>query len=375
MSDPLSPTGFPTTPAPPVNVPMRWLLEHAAPPIQYRALIELEALPAAPADVPLDLLPYTHPQAVRLVVGHAWDGSGPGGMLGVPRTKGAVESAGTMLAVRRLLEYGWTHDAPPLHRARRALFRLLAEDSDPNFLYDLAAEAGSDEAMITRGRRILRGAAGATLAQAGYAEDPRLRGAAHRATTRACYYLASALAENPWVKARDSVALDEEAAPPSMYLLVMLAHMPLFRTEHQTQMEQLFEHVSKPRPPHACRQWVGTRVVEQSHLVLGDWYPDMATVMADLPGALLWLETMARLGFLRRNERWSGLLDELLDQRDATGIWHAPGGDSPPSMPNDPLSWPIYPIEARQSGEKCWTDVTFRLALIARLAGRTLETA
>lgn len=375
MSVPLSPMGFPASPAPPANVPMRWLLEHGAPPIQYRALAELDALPDAPPGVPLDLLPYTHPQAVRLVMGHAWDGSGPGGMLGVPRTKGAVETAGTMLAVRRLLEYGWTRDAPPLHRARRALFRLLAEDSDPNFLYDLAADAGSDEMLIARGRRILRAAAAATLAQAGYAEDPRLRGAAHRATTRATTYLASSLADDPWVKARDGVALDEEATPPSMYLLLMLSHMPLFRTEHQTAMDALYEYVSRPRPTQGTRQWVGTRVVDQSHLVLGDWFPDMASVMADLPGALLWLETMARLGFLRRNEGWSGLLDQLLDQRDASGIWHAPGGESPPSMPNDPLTWPIYPIEARQSGEKCWTDVTFRLALIARLAGRTLEPA
>ena len=29
--------------------------------------------------------------------------------------------------MRRLLEYGWDREAPPLYHARRVLFRLLAE--------------------------------------------------------------------------------------------------------------------------------------------------------------------------------------------------------------------------------------------------------
>ena len=35
--------------------------------------------------------------------------------------------------------------------------------------------------------------------------------------------------------------------------------------------------------------------------------------------------------------------------------------------------WPAYPLEAELTGEDRWTDITFRLGLIARLSGRTIE--
>ena len=35
--------------------------------------------------------------------------------------------------------------------------------------------------------------------------------------------------------------------------------------------------------------------------------------------------------------------------------------------------WPTYPLETQLAGEERWTDITFRLGLIARLAGRTIE--
>jgi hypothetical protein len=41
-----------------------------------------------------------------------------------------------------LLELGWNKDTPPLVHARRALFRLLAEDDDPTYLYELAGSIG-----------------------------------------------------------------------------------------------------------------------------------------------------------------------------------------------------------------------------------------
>jgi hypothetical protein len=38
-----------------------------------------------------------------------------------------------------------------------------------------------------------------------------------------------------------------------------------------------------------------------------------------------------------------------------------------------PFVWPSYPLENALSGDERWTDATFRLGLIARLSGRTIE--
>ena len=65
-------------------------------------------------------------------------------------------------------------------------------------------------------------------------------------------------------------------------------------------------------------------MLEQPHLVLGDFLPTRNIMDADMPTALAWLEIMARLGFLRRNEGWARLFDRLLDDRDRHGVWHPP---------------------------------------------------
>jgi hypothetical protein len=357
---------------PEVKVPLSWLVEHAAPPLKYRAITELASLPANSAE-DLEALHLAYPPALRLAVGHAWDGSGPGGMLAVPTEKQGIEAAGTILAARRLLEYGWSRDTPPLHRARRFLFRLLAEDEDPAFLYDLAKDFGGTETLIAHGRSLLREAAGAALAQAGYESDPRLRGAASRAMDRLREFLFSPLAANPWVGTGVSRALSEDASPPSMHLLVMLAHMPVFRLEHHDTMEELFAYLSRPMPKWESRQHVGSEFVPTPHLMLGDPIPHKPAMGADLPGALLWLETMARLGFLQRHEAWTRLLERLLDERDRQGVWRGGRAGAVPPVPDQASVWPIYPLEEKQEEETRWTDVTFRLSLIARLAGRTLD--
>lgn len=353
-------------------MPLSWLMEHAAPPLKYRAMTELASLPANSAE-DLEALHLAYPPALRLAVGHAWDGSGPGGMLAVPTGKSGIEAAGTILAARRLLEYGWSRDTPPLHRARRFLFRLLAEDDDPAFLYDLAKDFGGTEALIAHGRSLLREAAGAALAQAGYESDPRLRGAASRAMDRLREFLFSPLAANPWVGTGVSRALSEDANPPSMHLLVMLAHMPVFRLEHHDTMEELFAYLSRPMPKWESRQHVGDEFVPTPHLMLGDPIPHKPAMGADLPGALLWLETMARLGFLQRHEAWTRLLERLLDERDRQGVWRGGRAGAVPPVPDQASVWPSYPLEEKQDEETRWTDVTFRLSLIARLAGRTLD--
>lgn len=291
-------------------------------------------------------------------------------MLGIPSVRAEYfEGIGTINAVRRLLEYGWDKDSPPLLHARRVLFRLLAEDDDPEYLFELK---GHDEDGIRRGRAILREAAAATLAQAGYEGDPRLRGAARRIIERVASYLRSPHAQKPFVRVGNQHVLPPEAAPPSVHALLMLAHMPLFRTEHHDAVELLYQHLSQPLPRQEPMQLCGKSVVAQPHLVLGDMLPNRNVADEDVPFAMNWLELMARLGYLKRNDNWCKLFERFLDDRDANGVWHPHKGLAAVKSSN-PFVWPTYPLEDHPSGDERWTDVTFRLGLIGRLAGRTIE--
>lgn len=319
-------------------------------------------------------LPFTHRPALTLALAQLADGTWTHSMLTLPSARAdTFEGVGTINAVRRLLEYGWDKDTPPLVHARRVLFRLLAEDDDPEYLFEFAAgKGGHDEDLARRGRAILREAAAATLAQAGYEGDPRLRGAARRILERVASYLRSPHAAKPFVRVGNQHLLPPEAAPPSLYCLLMLAYMPLFRTEHHDAIELLYQHVSQALPRQEAIQLCGKKAIAQPHLVLGDLLPNRNAADADVVLAITWLELMARLGFLRKNENWAKLFDRFLDDRDASGVWHPHKGMAAPKSSN-PFLWPMYPLEDHMSGDERWTDVTFRLGLIARLSGRTIE--
>lgn len=309
------------------------------------------------------------------------DGSWGNGMLTVPPPgQGSPVGLGAILGYRRLIELGWDADSPPLATARRALFRLLPEDNDPSFLYELADEAGTDPDLIARGRQILREAAAAALAQAGYEADPRLRGAARRILDKIGEFLRQPDSDKPFIRVGNQHVLPATAAPPSFHALVMLAHMPHFRSEHHEHMERLFTWLSLQVPRMAPVQQVGeNHLIEQTHLALGDILPTRYIMDADMPTALAWLELMARMGFVRRNEGWSKLLDKLLDDRDRYGVWHPPRSVTMPATVPDWV-WPIMPLHERSADSEAASepddysvDVTFRLGLIAKLAGRPID--
>jgi len=359
-------------PATPVSFPLNWILDKAAAPIQYRSLTEVARL--SPAEVTqVSNLPFTYRPALLLAVQQGLDGTWEGGMLALPSSRAhKFEGIGTIPAVRRLLELGWNRDTPPLVHARRALFRLLAEDDDPSFLYDLVGKH-QDEEEVKRGRLMLREAAAAVLAQAGYEGDPRLRGAARRILVRIADYLRSPLAQKPFVRQGNQHMLAAEAAPPSFHAVMMLAHMPLFRAEHHREMDALYAHLTQSLPRQEPVQLVGGKPLPATHLVLGDYLPHRNAVDADVPFALFWLELMARLGFLRRNENWCKLYERFLEDRDRDGVWHPHKGMDAVPRSTSPYVWPTYPLEAALEGDARWTDVTFRLGLIARLSGRPIE--
>ena len=179
---------------------MTWLLDHASNAIRYRAITDVARLSGEIAHE-ASVLAYAYTPALTLAVAQSRDGIWNGSMLEVPSSRAEhFERVGTISAFRRLLEYGWNKDAPPLLRTRRVLFRLLAEDNDPAYLFELAPRDDEDGNIAHRGRSILREAAASALAQAGYEGDPRLRGAASRILDRIDSFLRSPLSHKPWVR-------------------------------------------------------------------------------------------------------------------------------------------------------------------------------
>ncbi len=336
--------------------------------IQYRAILDV----AKPSGIsPLTRVPYGSRQGWRLLMMQDADGTWPGGMLSVPKGTSLI-GVGTILAYRRLLELGWDSESPGLSATKRLLFRLLAEDDDPSYLAEFMPST-YDEDLTRRGRLILREAAAAALAQAGYESDPRLRGAARRLTDRVGAYLKSPQSQKPWIRLGNQHVLPADVAAPSFHTLLMLAHMPHFRSENHEVMDRLYTYLTQPWPRQQAVQQVGSHLLEQPHLVLGDFLATRNTMDSDMPSALAWLEIMARLGFLKRHEGWQRLFDRLLDDRDRKGVWHPPRSVvMPESVPA--WSWPVMPLDdADDLAEAVSIDVTFRLGLIARLTGRGIE--
>lgn len=353
--------------------PLEWILDHAGGPIQYRATIEVARLGEA-AGPTVRLLPYTDRGALELAVQAAVDGVWNGSMLSLPSQRSEhFEGIGTIPAFRRLTECGWDKDAPPLVHTRRVLFRLLAEDTDRAQLYELApTKPKVEQEFLILQRQSLREAAGAALAGSGFEGDPRLRGLARRTIDRMADFLRSPLAEKPWIRVGNRQVLHPEAFPPTMNSLHLIAHMPLFQSEHYEAMALLYDYLTRPLPRQEAVQMIGTQMLPMPALVLGDQLPHRNAVEADVPAALAWLELMARLGFLRRNENWTRMYERFVDDSDRSGVWHPHKGMAMPHSSN-PYVWPMYPLERTHAGDERWCDITFRIGLIARLSGRGID--
>jgi hypothetical protein len=316
-------------------------------------------------------LAYSNPDAVHLALVQAVDGTWNHTILATPaeNARSPQLSVGTSVAVHRLLELGWEKEAPPFQTARRPLFRLLAEDTDPSVLYELRS-GGNDIDGTRWSRGVLRGAAAAALAHAGYETDPRLRGAAQRMIDRVDEFISSPLAEDPWVKQGSTSALSPEAFPPTIHFLLMLAYMPGFVHEHDDFADRLVAYLTRPLPRHAAAQWIGAEARPHTYALLGDPLGTRAAADNDLSFALLVLELAARGGYLRRHAGWQRVLSRLLDERDRDLVWrpsrhHAAGAVSP-------ASWPFVHLQGRGARDMA-PEITFRLALIARHAGYTVD--
>jgi hypothetical protein len=364
-----APLAAPTLPQ--VDFPLDWLVSVAPPPLQFRAIVEVARLGLPRVDG-FDMLPFSYAPALRLAVMQGADGSWNNAILSVPKGSGdSFDGVGTVPAVTRLLEYGWGVDAPPLWQARRLLFRLLAEDEDPAFAFELAPKGKPDVLKARHARGVIREAAAATLARAGYENDPRLRGAATRLLDRVDAFVRSPLAEKPFMRVGNQHVLAPEAHPPSFHLMVMLAHMPIFRNERFDAVERLQQYLTQsvPRPTPAVV--LGNDIVEMPQLLLGDPLPHRTAADADLPWSLVWLELAARLGFLRTNENWLRLYERLLDDRTSEGIWRDPRR-SVKMVSSSAHAWPWFPLIENGSDVEQAAEVTFRLGMIGRFSGRQI---
>ncbi len=351
----------------PVRVPVRWLMREGTGAVQFRSIVELGKLKSA-ADV--ERIALTQASAIRCAVTMGLDGTWGNRLFPLP---GAAPHTATFSAFRHLLECGWDRDSPALAVSRRFLFRLLAMDEDPSMLYEEAQSAGQSKELAKRLRANIRVEAAALLAQAGYERDPRVRGAAIRATQRVMDYLRSPLAAKPWIRVGNKQVLASEAAPPTMSFLRMAAFMPELRTEYHMGMELLGRHLMQPEPRQESVQQIEGALVAVPNLVLGDRLPHRNALEADVPAALHWLEVMVRLGVFRRHEPWIKMYERFVESADRYGVWHPMKGDAMPvTTAADLIGW--YPLEdVSTEGERRWSDVTLRVSLIAKLIGRDLN--
>jgi len=358
--------------APPHHFPLGWVLSKATAPVQYRAIHDVAKLIGV-RDVTLRL-PFSHYAGLRLSIEQKADGVWNGRMLSVPASAdGADGMIGTIPAVHRLLELGYPSDLPSLAVARRPLFRLLAEDNDPAYLYELASEARGVEGRA-RGRMVLREASAAALAHLGYEQDPRLRGCANRMMQRVHDFLESPLAGDPWVRVGNKWALAAEASPPSVSFLVVLAYMPHYRHEHFAFLEKLREYLSRPVERAEPAVQVAGEIVAAPELVLGDPLHGRELGERDLAMRLFWLEILARLGWLDRHEHWRQQFERLTDNCDRDRVWR-PGRGRGAELPTIAPAWAAWCLDGRADGDALAAEVTTRLGIIARVAGREVVLA
>ena len=345
--------------------------------MRYRTLAEL-APPgyAAPETVEAARLAIVESKTAVAVTRKQKDtGVWGGNLLGLaPSVAQGIKDVGTIPNYRRLLQLEWPRGTRPYKLADRVLFRLLSRDEDPALLFEFQKQSKSDPDAEIWARRVIREAASAALAEAGYAEDPRLRGAGHKIANAVSQFLRSPLAEKPFVKAGKQVALHPEAHPPSWYSVAMLASMPNLQRERAGFTERLGHYLAQPAPKKAFVAIVGKRTVKPQHLLLGDPIEaDAKGVPKDLPLALYYIELMARMGALPWAPVATRVLARLLKDCDETGRW-APKNLRSPPKPLDKITYHYYPLHLdTKTPEGREVDVTFRLALIAKVLGWQLE--
>ena len=300
-----------------------------------------------------------------------------GNLLGVTPNKAAgIKDVGTIHQYRRLVELGWTQESRPLKLAGRLLYRLLSRDSDAKLLFEFQKFGASEPGVEPWIREVVREAAAVALAHVGNGEDPRVRGAAHRIANSVSQFLRSPLVDDPFVKTSQGWVLHSTAYPPTMFSVVLLSLLPAVQRERAGLVERLGTYLSQPPTKKSFGVLCGKKLLKPSFVLLGDPLKVSATGQPDdLPFALHWMETLARLGVLHHSPTATRVWTRLLKDCDEQGVWSPKGLRTFPKR-TSPWAYHAFPLQAdAKTVESRQADVTFRMALIARLAGWELASA
>ena len=359
------------------RVPLRWLLEHGGETIRYRLRREIAPPQATTPEEMLALVTALPAgKGITAIVKRQKDtGIWGGNLLATgPVSKDGIKEAGTIPQYRRLLQLGLPTDQRPYRLAERTLFRLLSRDEDPALLLEFQKLAKAEPLAMEWIRSLQREAATAALAEAGHIEDPRIRGAAHKIASGISQFLRSPLAAKPFVRSGSSTILNPEAYPPTWYSLAMMAAMPNLQRERAGFTERLGQYLAHPAPKKAFVVQVGKKSLKPTHLLLGDPIEaDSKGVPKDLPLALHFLELLARIGGIGASANAMKVLGRMLKDCDENGVWNPKGLRAAPKAVNK-VTYHAFPLDLEtKTPEWKQVDVTFRLALITKLMGWTIE--
>jgi hypothetical protein len=359
------------------RLPLTWLYQAASPPLQYRALVEIVPPSSRdPAQVEALRAAVLNYKVATAVARKQRDTGLWGGNLlaaGPDRASGAKD-AGAVHQYRHLLELGWPPDQRVFRLADRFFFRLLSRDEDPGLLVEFQRAAKTDAGLGLWARGLGREAAAAALARGSHAEDPRVRGTAHRIASDVSAFVRSELAAKPFRKAQGKTVLEPAAYPPTLYSMEMLAFMPSLQRERAGFIERLGVYFSSPAPKREYYVLAGAKLLPPHHVLLGDpLRADAQGHVDDVPFALYWLELLARMGLVRQVTPAARTLARLLSETDEQGIWSPKNLRGQPKS-EQPLIAHYFPLEGEgRSPAQRQTDVTFRLALIAKIMGLPIE--
>lgn len=298
-----------------------------------------------------------------------------GNILGLAPAKGqGVKDVGTVAQYRHLVEMGVPTDDRTFRIAERVFFRLLSRDEDPALLYEYQKAAKTNLELGPWARDLMREAATAALAHSGQIDDPRVRGAAHKVASRISQFLRSEVSQKPIRRKGSRNILDPEAYPPTVFSVAAVAYMPNLQRERAGFVERLGAFLAQPETKRTYVIQVGRKVMKPTFQLLGDpLKADSSGNAKDLPFALHWIELLVRLGMLGNSPTAQRILARLLKECDESGVWSPRNLRALPKSPSKLADF-AFPLELDTSTvEQRKADVTFRIALIARLAGWKLE--
>jgi hypothetical protein len=296
-------------------------------------------------------------------------------MLGVaPLKSQGIRDVGTVAQYRRLLELGAAQKTRSFRLADRLFYRVLSRDETPSLWFEYQKPSAGNPELKAWSRAFLREGVTCALAHAKRIEDPRVRGSAHRVISEVSKFLRSDLADSPLQKKASKQILHPEAHPPTLFSVAMLAYMPRLQRERAGFVERLGAFLAKPAPKKSWTIQIGRKAIKPTFHFLGDPIKvDKRGNTPDIPLALHWVELMVRLGLLETMPAAQQVLAKLLQDCDEQGVWNPKNLRAIPKGPSHLPAF-AFPLELDgRTAERKRSDVTFRLSLIAKLAGWALE--